>query len=249
MKHVYILTPFPKMAEAVIGESILRRAAEKSLVAYHLVDMRDFTEGKYRKIDDYPFGGGTGMVMMAEPILKAMDHVRSVHKSDDDLRVVFPTPQGEILTQEKAWDLSKEEALVFISGHYKGIDERIREMEVTDEISIGDYVVTGGELPAMVILDSVVRLIPGVLGDHDSATSDSFSHELLDHPHYTRPEEIRGVKVPDVLLSGHHARIEEWRNAKREAKTKERRPELWKRYQEEISETRADEKRRCTQET
>ncbi|MAG21458.1 MAG: tRNA (guanosine(37)-N1)-methyltransferase TrmD [Candidatus Marinimicrobia bacterium] len=235
MNQIYILTPFPKMVEAIIGESILRRAGEKGIVAYHTVDIREYTEGKYRQIDDYPFGGGTGMVMMAEPILKAMDHVRSDYKGKGALRIIFPTPQGEILTQEKAWDLSREEALVFICGHYKGMDERIREMEVTDEISIGDYVVTGGELPAMVILDSVVRLIPEVLGDHDSATSDSFTHQLLDHPHYTRPEKVRGAKVPDVLLSGHHARIEEWRKAKREAKTKKSRPDLWKRYQEEIS--------------
>ena len=232
--QIFIITPFPAIPEAVIGESILRRAGEKEIVDYHMIDLREFTEGKHRQIDDYPFGGGTGMVMLAEPILKAMDRVRELYNGDKGLRVVFPSPQAKILSQETSRDLSEADGIAFICGHYKGIDERVRETVVTDEISIGDYVVTGGELPAMVILDSVVRLIPGVLGDEESANTDSFTHDLLDHPHYTRPEEVKGLKVPEVLMSGHHANVDAWRQEQRELRTKKNRPDLWEHYQEEL---------------
>ncbi len=234
MMQIFIITPFPAIPEAVIGESILRRAGEKEIVDYHMIDLREFTEGKHRQIDDYPFGGGTGMVMLAEPILKAMDRVRELYNGDKGLRVVFPSPQAKILSQETSRDLSEADGIAFICGHYKGIDERVRETVVTDEISIGDYVVTGGELPAMVILDSVVRLIPGVLGDEESANTDSFTHDLLDHPHYTRPEEVKGLKVPEVLMSGHHANVDAWRQEQRELRTKKNRPDLWEHYQEEL---------------
>ena len=234
MMQIFIITPFPAIPEAVIGESILRRAGEKEIVDYHMIDLREFTEGKHRQIDDYPFGGGTGMVMLAEPILKAMDRVRELYNGDKGLRVVFPSPQAKVLSQETSRDLSEADGIVFICGHYKGIDERVRETVVTDEISIGDYVVTGGELPAMVILDSVVRLIPGVLGDEESANTDSFTHDLLDHPHYTRPEEVKGLKVPEVLMSGHHANVDAWRQEQRELRTKKNRPDLWEHYQEEL---------------
>ena len=232
--QIFVITPFPAIPEAVIGESILRRAGEKEIVDYHMIDLREFTEGKHRQIDDYPFGGGTGMVMLAEPILKAMDRVRELYNGDKGLRVVFPSPQAKILSQETSRDLSEADGIAFICGHYKGIDERVRETVVTDEISIGDYVVTGGELPAMVILDSVVRLIPGVLGDEESANTDSFTHDLLDHPHYTRPEEVKGLKVPEVLMSGHHANVDAWRQEQRELRTKKNRPDLWEQYQEEL---------------
>ena len=234
MMQIFINTPFPAIPEAGIGESILRRAGEKEIVDYHMIDLREFTEGKHRQIDDYPFGGGTGMVMLAEPILKAMDRVRELYNGDKGLRVVFPSPQAKILSQETSRDLSEADGIAFICGHYKGIDERVRETVVTDEISIGDYVVTGGELPAMVILDSVVRLIPGVLGDEESANTDSFTHDLLDHPHYTRPEEVKGLKVPEVLMSGHHANVDAWRQEQRELRTKKNRPDLWEHYQEEL---------------
>ena len=234
MMQIFIITPFPAIPEAVIGESILRRASEKEIVDYHMIDLREFTEGKHRQIDDYPFGGGTGMVMLAEPILKAMDRVRELYNGDKGLRVVFPSPQAKVLSQETSLDLSEADGIAFICGHYKGIDERVRETVVTDEISIGDYVVTGGELPAMVILDSVVRLIPGVLGDEESANTDSFTHDLLDHPHYTRPEEVKGLKVPEVLMSGHHANVDAWRQEQRELRTKKNRPDLWEHYQEEL---------------
>ena len=232
--QIFVITPFPAIPEAVIGESILRRAGEKEIVDYHMIDLREFTEGKHRQIDDYPFGGGTGMVMLAEPILKAMDRVRELYNGDKGQRVVFPSPQAKILSQETSLDLSEADGIAFICGHYKGIDERVRETVVTDEISIGDYVVTGGELPAMVILDSVVRLIPGVLGDEESANTDSFAHDLLDHPHYTRPEEVKGLKVPEVLMSGHHANVDAWRQEQRELRTKSNRPDLWEHYQEEL---------------
>ncbi|MBH31883.1 MAG: tRNA (guanosine(37)-N1)-methyltransferase TrmD [Candidatus Marinimicrobia bacterium] len=232
--QVFIITPFPAIPEAVIGESILRRAGEKGIVDYHIIDLREFAEGKYRQIDDYPFGGGTGMVMLAEPILKAMDWINELYCGEGDLSVVFPSPQAPVLTQETSSRLSESEGVAFICGHYKGMDERVRDSVVTDEISIGDYVVTGGELPSMVILDSVVRLIPGVLGDEESAKTDSFTHALLDHPHYTRPEEVKGMKVPDVLLSGHHGNIDLWRKDQREKRTKKNRPDMWKRYQEEL---------------
>ncbi len=234
MMQIFIITPFPAIPEAVIGESILRRAGEKEIVDYHMIDLREFTEGKHRQIDDYPFGGGTGMVMLAEPILKAMDRVRELYNGDKGLRVVFPSPQAKVLSQETSRNLSEADGIAFICGHYKGIDERVRETVVTDEISIGDYVVTGGELPAMVILDSVVRLIPGVLGDEESANTDSFTHDLLDHPHYTRPEEVKGLKVPEVLMSGHHANVDAWRQEQRELRTKNNRPDLWEHYQEEL---------------
>ncbi|HHZ99244.1 MAG TPA: tRNA (guanosine(37)-N1)-methyltransferase TrmD [Candidatus Marinimicrobia bacterium] len=232
--HIFIITPFPAIPEAVIGESILRRASEKEIVDYHVIDLREFTEGKHRQIDDYPFGGGTGMVMLAEPILKAMDRVKELYKGNNGLRVVFPSPQAQVLSQQTSRDLSVVDGIAFICGHYKGIDERVREAVVTDEISIGDYVVTGGELPAMVILDSVVRLIPGVLGDEESANTDSFTHDLLDHPHYTRPEEVKGLKVPEVLMSGHHANVDAWRQEQRELRTKKNRPDLWEQYQEKL---------------
>ena len=232
--HIFIITPFPAIPEAVIGESILRRASEKEIVDYHVIDLREFTEGKHRQIDDYPFGGGTGMVMLAEPILKAMNRVKELYKGNNGLRVVFPSPQAQVLSQQTSRDLSVVDGIAFICGHYKGIDERVREAVVTDEISIGDYVVTGGELPAMVILDSVVRLIPGVLGDEESANTDSFTHDLLDHPHYTRPEEVKGLKVPEVLMSGHHANVDAWRQEQRELRTKKNRPDLWEQYQEKL---------------
>lgn len=228
---IAIITPFPEMVASVTATSILRRAAAKGIVSYSIVDLRRFGEGAHRQIDDYPYGGGTGMVMMAEPILRALDESRSLLELSA-ARVVYPTPQGGRLSQEVSRRLSQAEGLVFICGHYKGIDERVRTAAVTDEISIGDYVLSGGELPAMVILESVVRLIPDVLGDADSAETDSFSHRLLDHPHYTRPETVRGVGVPEVLLSGHHGRVEAWRMSERELRTRTRRPDLWKAYED-----------------
>ena len=201
---------------------MLFRSQEKELVNLEVIDIRDFSENKHKQVDDYPYGGGAGMVLKPEPMFKAVETITEGRKP----RIILMCPQGERFTQEKAEELAKEEELVFLCGHYEGYDERIREHLVTDEISIGDFVLTGGELPAMVIIDAVVRLLPGVLGQEASHIHDSFSTGLLEHPHYTRPQEFRGMKVPDVLLSGNHAKIEEWREQQSLKRTFERRPDL-----------------------
>ncbi len=222
-----ILTLFPEMFTGVLGNSILKKAAEKQLVSYNIVDFRDFSEDKHQRVDDYPYGGGGGMVLTPQPIFDALDHVTK-NVDTNKRKVILLCPQGERYTQKKAEELAQCEQLIFICGHYEGYDERIREHLVTDEISIGDYVLTGGELGAMVIIDSVSRLLPGVLGNETSAVTDSFSSGLLEYPHYTRPVDFRGFKVPDVLTSGHHKNIEEWRHKEALKRTLTRRPDLIK---------------------
>ncbi|OIJ09881.1 tRNA (guanosine(37)-N1)-methyltransferase TrmD [Anaerobacillus arseniciselenatis] len=222
-----ILTLFPEMFTGVLGNSILKKAAEKQLVSYNIVDFRDFSEDKHQRVDDYPYGGGGGMVLTPQPIFDALDHVTK-NVGTNNRKVILLCPQGERYTQKKAEELAQCEQLIFICGHYEGYDERIREHLVTDEISIGDYVLTGGELGAMVIIDSVSRLLPGVLGNETSAVTDSFSSGLLEYPHYTRPVDFRGFKVPDVLTSGHHKNIEEWRHKEALKRTLTRRPDLIK---------------------
>lgn len=231
MKQIVIITPVPDTIDSLIANSMLRRAVERSVVEFNVVNLRDFTKGNYRQVDDEPFGGGNGMVMMAKPLFKAIDHSLELLDSDD-VRVVYPSPQGVQWTHKLAMENSRADKLVFICGHYKGIDERVIEKYVTHEYSIGDFVVTAGELPAMLIIDSIVRLIPGVLNKYDSAMSDTFASELLDAPYYTRPREIKGMKVPDVLIEGHHKKIDEWRNTQREKRTKAKRPDIWKKYLE-----------------
>jgi tRNA (guanine37-N1)-methyltransferase len=213
------------MFEGVLNESILKKASEKNIVSYNIINFRDFTESKHNSVDDYPYGGGAGMVLTAQPIFDAIDHAKVTNKAKKP-RVILMCPQGERLTQKKAEELSTEESLIFICGHYEGYDERIREHLVTDEISIGDYVLTGGELGAMVVIDSVVRLLPNALGNKDSAPHDSFSTGMLEFPHYTRPADFRGLKVPDVLLSGNHSEIEKWRRKQSFLRTLKRRPDL-----------------------
>ena len=230
MKQVYFLTPFPEMVKTVVSESILGRAEKKELVQFHTKNLFDFADAPHRRIDDYPFGGGAGMVLKPEPVFRAFDQVMDELLSHAKPRVVFPTPDGEVFSHEKAMEFSNSENLVFINGHYKGIDQRIRDELVTDEVSIGDYVLTGGELPALIILDAVVRLIPGVLNSSESAETDSFADMLLDCPHYTRPESYRGLDSPPVLLSGNHKKIENWKVNKRIEKTRNRRPDLWDKY-------------------
>ena len=224
-----VLSLFPEMFEGVLGSSMLKKAAEKDAVTYRVTNFRDYADNKHSTVDDYPYGGGAGMVLKAQPIFDAVEAI----KGDGDLkpRVVLLCPQGERYTQNKAEELAKEEHLVFICGHYEGYDERIREHVVTDEISIGDYILTGGELGAMVIIDSVVRLLPGVLGNADSPVLDSYSSGLLEHPHYTRPADFRGLKVPEPLLSGNHKRIEEWRMKESLRRTVKRRPDLLESYE------------------
>ncbi|MBS4217772.1 tRNA (guanosine(37)-N1)-methyltransferase TrmD [Bacillus sp. FJAT-49711] len=223
-----ILTLFPEMFSGVFGSSILKKAAEKKAVSYNVVNFREFSNDKHKTVDDYPYGGGAGMVLKPQPIFDAVDYLKKDRNVDP--RIILLCPQGETYTQKKAEELAKEDHLIFICGHYEGYDERIREYLVSDEISIGDYVLTGGELGAMVVIDSVVRLLPGVLGNEDSPIYDSFSSGLLEHPHYTRPAEYKGMKVPDILLSGNHKKIYEWREAESLKRTKNRRPDLLEKY-------------------
>ena len=224
MMNIHILSLFPEMFEGVFNTSILKKAQEKNEVVLNVVNFRDFSGNKHHQVDDYPYGGGAGMVLKPEPLFNAIDSLTT--NKQQKRRIVLLCPQGERFTQKKAEELAKEEELIFICGHYEGYDERIREHLITDEISLGDFVLTGGELAAMTIVDSVVRLLPNVLGNAESHEKDSFSTGLLEHPHYTRPVEYRGYKVPDVLLSGNHAEIEKWRREQSLKRTLERRPEL-----------------------
>ena len=218
------------MVKAVISESILGRSEKKKRTKFHVKNLFDFSDLPHRRIDDYPFGGGVGMVLKPEPIFRAYDQILEELSDNAELRVVFPTPDGTIFNHEKALELSQCKNLVFINGHYKGIDQRIRDELITDEISIGDYVLTGGELPSLIILDAVIRLIPGVLNSYESAETDSFSDKLLDGPYYTRPEIYRKMCSPEILLSGNHKKIEDWKWKQREEKTKTRRPDIWEKY-------------------
>ncbi|WP_284139929.1 tRNA (guanosine(37)-N1)-methyltransferase TrmD [Virgibacillus sp. LDC-1] len=222
--HIDILTLFPEMFSGVMNSSMLKKAQDKGKLSYDLVNFRDYTENKHNKVDDYPYGGGAGMVLTPQPVFDAVEAV--TNRKKEKPRVILMCPQGEPYTQRKAEELAQEEHLLFICGHYEGYDERIREHLVTDEISIGDYILTGGELGAMVVIDSVVRLIPDVLGNQASAPEDSFSTGLLEYPHYTRPADFRGMHVPEVLLSGDHKRIREWRRQKSLERTYARRKEL-----------------------
>ena len=230
MKQIFMLTPFPKMVEAVISESILGRSEKNNQVKFHIKNLFDFADSPHQRIDDYPFGGGSGMILKPEPIFRAYDKILTELSDDTNLRIVFPTPDGKMLNHAEAFNLSQCENLVFICGHYKGIDQRIRDEYVSDEISIGDFVLTGGELPSMIIIDSIVRLKYGVLNNYNSAKKDSFYNLLLDGPHYTRPRKYKNLEVPKILLSGNHKEIERWFLNKREEKTKQRRTDLWKEY-------------------
>ena len=223
--YIDVVTAFPDYFVSPLGLSIVGRARDKGLVTVTIHDLRDFSNNKHRRIDDYPYGGGPGMILKAEPFFLAMDAIEG-EAGGKTPHVVFMTPDGKAFTQEDAMRLSSKEWLIFLCGHYKGVDERVRERLVDEEISVGDFVLTGGELPVLVVMDAVIRLIPGVLGDSDSAATDSFQTGLLDHPHYTRPENFRGDDVPKVLLSGHHAEIGRWKKEKALERTKERRNDL-----------------------
>ena len=221
-----ILSLFPEMFEGVLHSSIMKKAQQNEAVEFNVVDFRDYSENKHRKVDDYPYGGGAGMVLKPEPLFAAVEAVSSI--GDTPPRVILMCPQGERFTQKKAEELAEEEHLVFVCGHYEGYDERIREHLVTEELSIGDFVLTGGEIAAMAIADSVVRLLPNVLGNEDSPVMDSFSTGLLEHPQYTRPANFNGLEVPEVLLSGNHAKIDQWREEQSLIRTYERRKDLLK---------------------
>ena len=221
--QIDILTLFPSMFEGPLTESILKRAQEKGLIEVRLHDIRDYTSDKHHTVDDTPYGGGGGMVMMPGPLVEAVDGVRG---GDEQVPVILLTPQGRVFTQKLAQELSKHPRLILVCGRYEGYDERIRMLAATDEISIGDFVITGGELGAMIIVDAVSRLIPGVLGALWGAEEDSHAMGLLEYPHYTRPPEFRRVPVPEVLLNGNHAEIDKWRRREAIRRTWKRRPDL-----------------------
>ncbi len=222
--NFYVLTLFPEMVENGCGTSILGRAAGRGLLSVNAINIRDYTTEKHGHVDDAPYGGGAGMVMQAAPVCDAYDALCA--KIGKRPRVLYMTPQGRVFNQAIAEELAKEDDLVFLCGHYEGIDERALELIVTDELSIGDYVLTGGELPAMVMIDCIARLIPGVLNNDVSAEIESFHDNLLEYPQYTRPEVYKDLRVPEVLLSGHHANIEKWRRQQSIRRTLERRPDL-----------------------
>ena len=227
--RIDVLTIFPKMFDAVLGESIIKRAQEKKVVEINIIDLRLFSRDKHRKVDDKPFGGGPGMVMNAEPFFEAVNYIR--RKTKDlrlKTRIALLSPKGRRFDQAAALKLSRYEHIVLLCGHYEGIDERVAKHLVDDEISIGDFVLTGGELPAMVIIDGIVRLLPGALGDENSCKDESFSEALLEYPHYTRPADYSGMKVPDVLLSGDHEKIKQWRKKEAVKITRKKRPDLLK---------------------
>ncbi len=226
--RIDIITIFPKMFAPVLEESILKRAQQKGKVKICVHNLRGYTLDKHKKTDDRPFGGGSGMVMNAEPIFRAVEKIKSGVRSHKP-GVILLCPQGQPLTQKLAKKLAKHRHLILICGHYEGIDERVRRYLADEEISVGDYVLTGGELPAMVLVDAIARLIPGVLGDKNSLHFESFEDNLLEYPHYTRPADFRGMKVPAVLLSGDHKKIEAWRRKEAIKRTKQRRPDLIKR--------------------
>ncbi len=221
--RIDIITVLPEMLESPLNCSILKRAQDKGLAEIVVHNLRDYTINKHRKVDDYPFGGEAGMVMTVQPVDACISHLKSQREYDE---VIFTSPDGETLTQPMTNSLSMLDSIIILCGHYKGVDYRIREHLVTKEISIGDYVLTGGELPAVVIADSIVRLIPGAIGDEQSALSDSFQDNLLAPPVYTRPAEYNGWKVPDILLSGHEAKIAEWRHEQALERTRRLRPDL-----------------------
>jgi tRNA (guanine37-N1)-methyltransferase len=223
LKRYEVLTLFPEIVLAPLRESIVGRAQEKGLLDIRVVNFREYAQDKHRIVDDLPFGGEPGMVLKPEPIFAA---VRDCFREGPNARVILMSPAGQLFDQEMAKALAAEEHLIFICGRYKGVDERVREALVTDEISIGDYVLSGGEIPALVLIEALVRLIPGVLGDEDSARGDSFYEGILDHPHYTRPAVFEGMEVPPILISGHHGQIRRWRRKEALRRTQKRRPDL-----------------------
>ena len=218
---IEVLTLFPEMFQGPFAESILKRAQNKGLVEIKIHHLRKWTEDKHQTVDDRPFGGGVGMILMVEPIDKALQELRK-----KDTKVILLTPQGKVFNQKMAKKLAREKHLLFICGHYEGVDERIREHLVDEEISIGDYVLTGGELPSMIVIDTLIRLIPGVLEKKEAIQEESFSSKTLEYPQYTRPANFKGWKVPEVLLSGNHQQIKKWRDQKAQERTQKRRPDL-----------------------
>ncbi|NIW80826.1 MAG: tRNA (guanosine(37)-N1)-methyltransferase TrmD [Calditrichae bacterium] len=231
--QIDVITAFPNILQAPLNESILKQAKKRIQLTINVHDLRQFATDKHRVLDDTPYGGGPGMVLKPEPLFRALEYVISTAEDRKKTRIIFPTPQGKLFSQDSAEELSEWEHLVFICGHYKGVDQRVIDTWVTDEISIGDYILSGGEIPTLLIIDGIIRLVPGAIHDIGSAKTDSFQNSLLDCPYYTRPEVFRGMKVPEVLISGNHARIDEWRKSQRIDRTKQRRPDLFQKFLKE----------------
>ena len=233
--QIAILTSAPDIIDTYLSNTILRQAMLNESVLIHVIDIRNHAKGNYKQIDDIPYGGGEGMVLMAEPLMKAIDYSFELLSSEiEDTRVVYPSPQGKKWDQKEAQECVSVKNFIFICGRYKGIDQRVVDKYVTHEYSIGDYVISNGELSSMVLIDSIIRLNPGTLNNIQSAKTDSFSTELLDHPHYTRPRVVDGLSVPEVLIGGHHDNIRSWRKDKSLMITREKRPDLWKKYNKKI---------------
>lgn len=232
----HIMTLFPDMVRDGLNTSILARAAQRELISVKTYNIRDYTTDRHKKVDDYTYGGGAGMLMQAQPVYDCYAAITAAQKTRQRIRTIYVTPQGKCFHQEMAKELASEEQLIFLCGHYEGVDERVLTEIVTDYISIGDYVLTGGELAAMVMVDAIARLVPGVLNNHDSAETESFTDHLLEYPQYSRPEVWHDKRVPEILLSGDHAKVDAWRLEQSIARTKERRPDLYERYMAEHSE-------------
>ena len=228
--QIDVITAFPKILQDPLNESILKQAQKRIDLSIQLLDLREYATDKHHVIDDTPYGGGAGMVLKPEPLFNVLDEIMPDREKKQNARVIFPTPQGRLFTQDKAQEFTEVDHLVFICGHYKAVDQRVIDTWVTDEISIGDYVLSGGEIPTLLMIDGIVRLAPGVINDLDSAKTDSFQDGLLDCTYYTRPEIFRDIQVPAVLLSGNHQNIAKWRLEQRLQRTKERRPDLYERY-------------------
>jgi tRNA (guanine37-N1)-methyltransferase len=227
MLRIDLISAVPSLFSGPLEHSIVGRAREQKKVEIHIHDLRDYTEDKHLKIDDYPYGGGAGMVLTAQPVFSCIEHLKQQRDYDD---VLFTAPDGQRFEQKHANQLSIKQNIIILCGHYKGVDQRVRDELITGEFSIGDYVLSGGELPAMVMTDAIVRLLPGAIGDAESALTDSFQNDLLEAPVYTRPAEYKGLKVPDVLLSGDHKRIEQWRSSQAEERTRQKRPDLYQNF-------------------
>ena len=230
MKKIAVITPVPQVIEILIENSMLRKAISNQVAEFSIIDLRNFGIGNYRQIDDSPYGGGSGMVMMAEPLIKAIDNALEYVGISEEVKIIYPSPQGLLWSQDTAEDLSQWDRIIVICGHYKGIDERIIKKYVTNQYSIGDFIMTSGEIPAMIMLDSALRLVPGTLNNIESALTDTFTLGLLDYPHYTQPRIVQEMSVPDVLISGHHKKIDTWRKNQREKRTQNKRPDLWRKY-------------------
>tara|TARA_B110000438_G_scaffold84412_1_gene84009 strand:- start:716 stop:1444 length:729 start_codon:yes stop_codon:yes gene_type:complete len=232
---IAIVTSSPDLVSAYIDNTILKQAVLNKSVSFFNFDIREHSNGQYRQIDDTPFGGGSGMVLMPAPLIKAIDNAFiALDANVDNTRVIYPSPQGKLWTQDHALENVKIENIIFICGRYKGIDQRVIDEYVTHEYSLGDFIISNGELGSMVMIDSILRFLPGTMNNIESALSDSFSSNLLDHPHYTKPRVIKGLSVPEVLLGGHHKKIKSWRRNKSEDATKSKRPDLWEKYNKSI---------------